>query len=124
PVQSTDTCPVLITFGAHVSRRVDWAPGLTATDITGSPYHVALVDADGTSIGQKDNQMQAGAIGGTLTLVKSVINDNGGTAAATDWTLIGNGPIGSISGVTGSQAVTSAPASTGTWNLTESGPVG
>ena len=37
----------------------------------------------------------------TLTLVKTVTNDNGGTAVPTDWTLTATGPT-PISGTTGS----------------------
>lgn len=55
-----------------------------------------------------------------LTLVKSVINDNGGTAAITDWTLNAVGPT-SISGVSGSVAVTGAVVSAGDYDLSESG---
>ena len=42
-----------------------------------------------------------------LTLVKSVVNDNGGSAAVIAWTLSASGPS-SISGATGSSAVTNA----------------
>ena len=55
-----------------------------------------------------------------LTLVKSVINDNGGTAAITDWTLNAVGPT-SISGVSGSVAVTGATVDAGDYVLSESG---
>ncbi len=56
----------------------------------------------------------------TLTLVKLVTNDNGGTTATTTWTLSGDGPT-DISGVSGSGAVTNAIVSPGTYNLSESG---
>ncbi|MBI2285273.1 Ig-like domain repeat protein, partial [Candidatus Saccharibacteria bacterium] len=61
-VQGTDTCAVLIAFGAHVSKQSDYGAGTTAISISGSPYHVALSNLDGGAIGQKDNQMQAGAV--------------------------------------------------------------
>jgi fimbrial isopeptide formation D2 family protein len=57
---------------------------------------------------------------GTLTLVKTVTNDNGGTALPTDWTLTATGPT-TITGVTGSAAVTGVPVSAGTYTLSESG---
>ena len=56
----------------------------------------------------------------TLTLVKQVTNTNGGTAAATDWTLQAAGPT-AISGATGAAAVTGATVSAGTYTLSESG---
>ena len=59
----------------------------------------------------------------TLTLVKTVIIDNGGTAVDADWTLSASGPT-PISGVEGDVAITSATVSAGTYNLSESGPAG
>ena len=43
-----------------------------------------------------------------LTLVKEVINDDGGSADPTDWTLTADGPT-PIAGVTGTPAITDAP---------------
>lgn len=56
----------------------------------------------------------------TLTLVKKVVKDNGGTAAATDWTLKATGPT-TVSGVTGSAAVTNASVNPGKYDLSEFG---
>ena len=59
-----------------------------------------------------------------LTLVKVVDNGaTGATAVATDWTLSGDGPV-SISGVSGSGAVTGAPVQVGQYTLAETGPGG
>ncbi|MBO3086605.1 DUF7927 domain-containing protein [Cellulomonas fengjieae] len=58
-----------------------------------------------------------------LTLVKQVVNDGGGTAVATDWTLAADGPV-PVSGTTGSTAVTGAAVAPGTYTLSESGPAG
>lgn len=58
-----------------------------------------------------------------LTLVKQVINDNGGSQPATAWTLRAAGPT-TISGPTGSSAVTSAAVAPGTYTLSETGPPG
>jgi len=55
-----------------------------------------------------------------LTLVKQVVNNNGGTATATNWTLHAAGPT-SISGTTGAAAVTAAAVPAGTYTLSESG---
>ena len=57
-----------------------------------------------------------------LTLSKAVINDNGGTAVATDWTLNAAGPTTGISGVTGTAPVTAVQVLPGTYTLSESGP--
>jgi uncharacterized repeat protein (TIGR01451 family) len=59
------TCRVALWFGAHVAKGVDWLAenGTTgAGSISGSPYHVALFRLDDLSIGNRDNQMQAGAV--------------------------------------------------------------
>ncbi|UOF14849.1 DUF11 domain-containing protein [Lysobacter capsici] len=58
-----------------------------------------------------------------LTLAKTVINDNGGTALDTAWTLAAAGPT-PISGTEGSAAVTNATVSAGTYTLSETGPAG
>ncbi len=56
--------------------------------------------------------------------MKTVTNDNGGSAAATAWTLTANGSgANDISGATGSTAVTSATVSADTFALSESGPL-
>ncbi len=65
-----DECPVLITWGEHVSRQSDWGTGNSAVNISGSPYHVSLETVDGASAGSRDNQMQAGAIKGSITIIK------------------------------------------------------
>ncbi|WP_456284871.1 hypothetical protein [Microbacterium sp. JZ101] len=58
-----------------------------------------------------------------LTLIKEVVNDDGGTAVDIDWTLMADGPT-PISGVTDDPAVTEAPVSAGEYALSESGPGG
>ncbi|MCC7164114.1 MAG: hypothetical protein IT331_16590 [Anaerolineae bacterium] len=57
----TTTCGVVLWFGGHVARQLDWGAGTSAGSISGSPYHVAFVEMDGASVGQRDNQMQLGA---------------------------------------------------------------
>ena len=49
-----------------------------------------------------------------------MINDNGGTAVPTAWTLAAGGPT-PISGTSGSTAVTNAPVNAGTYTLAETG---
>ena len=56
-----------------------------------------------------------------LTLVKKVVNDNGGTAAATAWTLTAAGPTSGVSGATGTTPVTGRAVNAGTYTLSESG---
>ncbi|MEO6956712.1 MAG: hypothetical protein ABI137_08215 [Antricoccus sp.] len=56
----------------------------------------------------------------TLTLIKTVTNNNGGTATPADWTLSATGPT-TITGVTGTPAVTAAPVTAGSYTLSEAG---
>nr|WP_255595481.1 hypothetical protein [Lysobacter sp. BMK333-48F3] len=59
----------------------------------------------------------------TLTLVKTVTNDNGGTATISDFPLTATGPT-TITGVSGTAAVTNAPVSAGVYTLTEASVAG
>lgn len=55
-----------------------------------------------------------------LTLVKTVTNDNGGKALATEWTLMATGPT-NISGKTGDASITNVAVNSGVYTLSESG---
>ena len=78
------------------------------------------LDIGETSICTIDNDDDSAA----LTLVKSVTNDNGGTAAITEWTLSAQGPT-PISGASGDASITAAPVNAGVYTLAESnGPGG
>jgi hypothetical protein len=71
-------CSIALWFGAHIAMTDEWASG-GATTVPGSPYHVALDAIDGDAIGQRDNQMQAGAIvlpAAQLTIVKEAIPED------------------------------------------------
>ena len=61
------------------------------------------------------------AIVPALTLVKEVHNEHGGTREPADWTLKGSGPV-TVSGHTGTAAVTAAQVPIGSYDLSESGP--
>ena len=56
-----------------------------------------------------------------LTLIKTVTNDDGGTAEPTDWTLTADGPTTGISGPVDDAAVTDVPVAIGDYDLSESG---
>jgi hypothetical protein len=77
--------------------------------------NIALANGGTATCTITNNDDQAG-----LTLIKNVINDNGGTAAASDWTLTANGgAAGVLSGAGG--AVSDASFNAGTYTLSESG---
>ncbi|WP_454042033.1 DUF7927 domain-containing protein [Cellulosimicrobium sp. Marseille-Q8652] len=56
----------------------------------------------------------------SLTLVKEVVNDDGGSAEPADWTLEADGPT-PLSGVSGDPAVTGADVEAGDYALSETG---
>jgi hypothetical protein len=60
------------------------------------------------------------AVAPTLTLVKQVDNQHGGTATPADFTLTATGPT-TITGTTGSTDITSAKVVAGSYTLSESG---
>jgi len=66
-------------------------------------------------------RIEQGALGASLTLVKHVVNDNGRTAVAADFTLSAAGPTP----ISGAGGVSSGPGFlAGTYTLSETGPAG
>ena len=61
------------------------------------------------------------AIDPRLTLVKEVVNEFGGARTPVEWTLSGSGPT-SITGTTGTAAVTDVAVAIGSYTLSETGP--
>ena len=111
--------------GTYTLAEIDQLPGYTWTDVS--------CTIDGTSLESPTVTIPNGEnvtctfvnddIAPTLTLVKSVVNDAGGTAAETDWTLSATTPGGpDLSGVTGTAAVTTVTVPAGTeYTLGETG---
>ena len=85
----------------------------TAGTLTGASLVLPLNTSATCTINNNDQQAR-------LTLIKTVTNDNGGTAVPTAWTLAAAGPT-PLSGATGSAGVTAAPVSAGSYVLSESG---
>jgi uncharacterized repeat protein (TIGR01451 family) len=88
----------------------------TAGTLVGSNLTLAYGQTATCSINNND-------ISPVLTLVKTVTNDNGGTQVVAAWTLTATGPT-TISGASGTAAVTSANVNAGVYALSESGPAG
>lgn len=112
---TTQECPatnVAIKAGTYsVGETED--PGYAVSYSTDCNGTIALGETRTCTITNKD-------IGPKLTLTKQLINDNGGTALPAAWTLSASGP-GTISGSTGSAAVTNATVLAETYKLSESG---
>jgi hypothetical protein len=50
-------------FGGHIAQGVDgWGTGYGASSISGAPFHMKYISLDGNSVGQRDNQIQIGAV--------------------------------------------------------------
>jgi len=67
--------PVLA-WGGHVAWKGDWGAGNSAGGITGSPYHMRLIDLDGSG-GNQDRSLSADAVisSGSLEIIKEVVVD-------------------------------------------------
>ncbi|TCI96009.1 collagen-binding domain-containing protein [Aeromicrobium sp. IC_218] len=93
--------------------------GGTLTDDT-----VTLVDGDDVTCTIVNDDVPVGPAplpSPELTLVKEVVNDDGGTAEPGDFTLAADGPT-PVAGVTGDAAVTDATVGAGEYDLSEVGP--
>ena len=73
--------PVLA-WGGHIAWRGDWGNGNSAGGITGSPYHMRLIDLDGQG-GNQDRSLSADAVDatGTVTIIKEVRVNGTGTSS-------------------------------------------
>src|SRR5207249_7928199 len=71
------TTPVLA-WGGHIANRKDWGPSNSAVAITGSPYHMRILDVDGSG-GNQDRSTSSSAVifPAILTITKNVLGSNG-----------------------------------------------
>ncbi|MFC9936010.1 LPXTG cell wall anchor domain-containing protein [Glutamicibacter sp. NPDC127525] len=73
-----DESSVTLYFDAHIASELDHGPGTGASSINGSPYHVLISSLNCKSIGQRDNQIQAGAVqAGSVTVIKDAVPADG-----------------------------------------------
>jgi uncharacterized repeat protein (TIGR01451 family)/fimbrial isopeptide formation D2 family protein len=85
---STADRKIQLLFGGHLAPAAGvrgWGAGLGAGSVSGGPYHIKWDAADGASIGQRDNQITAGAlvVPPALTITKTTSTSSvalGGTA--------------------------------------------
>ena len=95
---------------------------LTGTGITSVTFTITWAGTSNTTTGD-GIELALSLPDPSLTLKKTVTNDNGGTLAANAVTLTATGPV-TISGTMGSTAVTNAAVTAGTYALTEINPAG
>jgi uncharacterized repeat protein (TIGR01451 family) len=101
--------------GAATANYTQGTWTCTAGTLTGNSLVLAVGQTASCTITNNDKPR--------LTLLKTVINDNGGTALDTAFTLTATGPV-TISGVEGGATITNAAVNAGTYALSESALAG
>lgn len=121
----------VIAWGGHIARRTDWGSGKSAADVSGSPYHMRVIDfqcsnVDNCSSGNMDRSLSAGAvtIPGSITIVKQATNESstafsfvGTPSPLTSFNLIDDGTLANTKVFSGIVAF-------GTYTVTESSLAG
>lgn len=121
-VRVGDSVLLAETLAALSGSEYDWSisctPTVTTTPGQGKSATLTMPDADVVCTITNSN------VRGKITLLKTVVNDNGGKALDTAWTLNADGIV-STSGIEGSAAVTAKFVPIGSYELTETnGPSG
>lgn len=124
----------VIAWGGHIARRLDWGSGKSAADVSGSPYHMRVIDfqcsnVDNCSSGNMDRSLSAGAvtIPGSITIVKQATNESstafsfvGTPSPLTSFNLIDDGTVANtkvFSGITSFGTYTVTESSLAGWGL-------
>jgi uncharacterized repeat protein (TIGR01451 family) len=92
---------VLIAWGGHIASQIDWGLGNSASSISGSPYHMRLLDLDNTQLGNQDRSIKAAAIlpiPPTFTTQASPSEVSLGESATDTATLGGSASNGPVTG--------------------------
>jgi hypothetical protein len=73
----------VIAWGGHIARRLDWGAGNSAGNISGSPYHMRVIDFQCSNVkncssGNMDRSLSAGAVTlpASITIVKQATNES------------------------------------------------
>jgi hypothetical protein len=74
---------VVIAWGGHIARRLDWGAGNSAGNISGSPYHMRVINfqcsnVENCSSGNMDRSLNANAVTvpASITIVKQATNES------------------------------------------------
>jgi hypothetical protein len=118
----------VLAWGGHIAAEIDWCPttlGCGAGSISGSPFHTALQNLDGVTLGSQDRALATSAVAAsfiTTTKVTSPAN----SATNFNFSLQG-GPTGTFSGdifqlngVSPTNTRTTGPLFAGSYTDTES----
>ena len=110
---------VVLAWGGHIASQIDWGAGNSAGAISGSPYHMRLLDLDNDGLGNMDRSLAAAAVApvpATFTTQVSAASVALGQPVTDLATLAG--PNGTVSGtvaffVCGPNLVSNPDCSTG-----------
>jgi uncharacterized repeat protein (TIGR01451 family) len=83
---------VVFLFGGHLAGSTEpggWGSGFGSANINGGPYHVDFLAADGSSVGNRSNNIQASAILGpaAFTIAKSATPNPAAPGATVTYTI-------------------------------------
>jgi hypothetical protein len=102
---TTGQTSVVVAWGGHVASQLDWGLGNSASQISGSPYHMRLVALDTVGLGNQDRSIKAAAILPVPTITTSAGGANGtvpqvssGTSFSDVATLTGDTAHGNVTG--------------------------
>jgi hypothetical protein len=72
---------MVIAWGGHIASGLDWGLGNSATNISGSPFHMSLSLLDGASTGSQDRALATSAIffNPTITTSLTAVGGSSGT---------------------------------------------
>jgi len=124
----------VIAWGGHIARRLDWGSGHSAADVSGSPYHMRVIDfdcsnVDNCSSGNMDRSLSAASVTvpGSITIVKQATTNGdtsfsfvGAPAPLTSFNLVDDGTIANtkvFSGITTFGSYTISETSLAGWGL-------
>jgi hypothetical protein len=93
-----DSATAVLAWGGHIASSEYWGAGNSASGVSGSPYHMSVVDWTLGNVGNQDRSMQADVVlpsepeaPAQLTVTKTVTNDDGGTGEIADFDLLVDG---------------------------------
>ena len=110
---------VLLAWGGHIASQIDWGAGNSAGSISGSPYHMRLLDLDNDGLGNMDRSLSAAAVAPVPAIFTTQVDASSITLGqpVTDLATLA-GPRGTASGtvsffVCGPSIVSNPDCSTG-----------
>ena len=125
---------VVIAWGGHIARRLDWGAGKSAGEVSGSPYHMRVIDLrcsnyDHCSSGNMDRSLSANAVTvpGSITIVKQATSESATAfsfvatpSPLTSFNLVDDGTVANTKvflGITAFGTYTVAESSLAGWGL-------